>query len=107
MIYEWRAYEAMPGKMSALNERFQKYTVRLFEKHGMKVVGFWQAVVGTSNILYYMLGYEDWAQRERAWSAFQSDPEWVKARQESERDGPLVARVDNMILRPTPYSPMK
>ena len=107
MIYEWRVYEAVPGKMGALNERFQKVTLKLFEKHGIKVIGFWQAVVGTSNTLYYMLAYEDMTHRERAWDAFSSDPEWAKARQASEREGPLVERVVNMILRPTSYSPMK
>jgi hypothetical protein len=37
MIYEWRIYEIVPGKRKALNERFAKNTIRLFEKHGMKV----------------------------------------------------------------------
>lgn len=107
MIYEWRVYEAVPGKMGGLNDRFQKITVRLFEKHGIKVVGFWEAIFGTSNTLYYMLAYENMAQREKSWNAFQADQEWVKARQETEKEGPLVERVVNMLLRPTPYSPMK
>jgi hypothetical protein len=40
MIYEWRIYEVMPGKMNLLHDRFQKITLKLFEKHGIKVVGF-------------------------------------------------------------------
>ena len=107
MIYEWRIYEAVPGKMGALNDRFQKITLKLFEKHGIKVVGFWETVVGTSNNLYYMLAFENMAHREKAWNAFIADPEWIKARQETEREGPLVQRVFNMLLRPTSYSPMK
>ncbi len=107
MIYEWRVYEVVPGKMGALNDRFQKITLKLFEKHGIKVVGFWEAVIGTSNTLYYMLVYDDMAHREKAFNAFLADPEWIKARQETEKDGPLVQRVINTLLRPTPYSPMK
>ena len=40
MIYELRIYEAMPGKLPALNERFAKITMGYFEKYGLNVVGF-------------------------------------------------------------------
>ena len=33
MIYEQRVYEALPGKMAALQDRFANHTIRLFEKH--------------------------------------------------------------------------
>jgi len=108
VIYEQRVYEALPGKMAALQDRFANHTIRLFEKHGMKVVGFWTNYIGgVSNQLIYMLGYENLAERERTWAAFSADPEWQQARAESERDGPLVARTSNVILRPTRFSPMQ
>lgn len=107
MLYEWRVYEAVPGKMGALNDRFQNITLKFFERHGIRVVGFWEAVVGTTNTLYYMLAWESLAQREKVWAAFQADAEWIKARAATERDGPLVQRITNAILRPAPYSPMK
>jgi len=40
MIYEERIYTIVPGKMQDINNRFANVTMRLFEKHGMKVVGF-------------------------------------------------------------------
>jgi hypothetical protein len=109
MIYEWRIYTAAPGRMEALNNRFKNTTIKMFEKHGIKVIGFWETVIGTSNILYYMLAYEDLCHREKAWNAFASDPEWLKAKKETEdkAGGPLVEKVENMLLRPTGYSPMK
>jgi hypothetical protein len=60
MLYEWRVYKVVPGKMGALNDRFQRITLRLFEKHGIKVVGFWETVIGVTNVLYYMLAWEAW-----------------------------------------------
>ena len=63
MIYEYRVYEAMPGKLPALNARFREVTIRLFEKHGLKVVGFWESVVGTSNQLHYMLSFQNLGDR--------------------------------------------
>ena len=107
MIYEWRTYEVVPGKMGALNDRFTHLTLRLFKKHNMTVIGFWQAVIGTSNVLYYMLAFDDLAHYETLWNSFRTDPEWITGKAESEREGPLVAKVTSMILRPTRYSPMK
>ncbi|MBF8299052.1 MAG: hypothetical protein HW397_101 [Dehalococcoidia bacterium] len=107
MIYELRNYEAMPGKLAKLNERFANVTVKLFDKYGLKVIGFWTEEIGTSNTLVYMLAFEDMGQREKAWAAFRADPVRAQAFAESEKEGPLVARVTNKILRPTNYSPMK
>jgi len=107
MIYELRIYEAIPGKLPALNERFAKITMGYFKKYGLKVVGFWTDEVGMSNRLTYMLAFDDMAQRDRAWAGFRADPERLKAFAETEKDGPLVARVTNTIMRPTAYSPMQ
>ncbi|MBI2856053.1 MAG: NIPSNAP family protein [Chloroflexi bacterium] len=106
MIYEIRTYEAMPGKLQALNQRFANITMKYFEKYGLKAVGFWTEDVGTSNTLVYLLAFEDMAQRDRAWRAFRADDQRARAFAETERDGPLVARITNRILRPTDYSPL-
>ena len=107
MLYEHRVYEAMPGKLPALNNRFRTVTLGFFEKHGIKVIGFWEELVGTSNRLNYIIAFDDMAHREQAWNAFQSDPEWAAARAGTEKEGPLVARIHNTFWRPTDYSPLK
>ncbi|MDA0987982.1 MAG: NIPSNAP family protein [Chloroflexi bacterium] len=107
MIYEIRTYEAMPGKIQALNQRFANITMKYFEKHGLKAVGFWTEDVGTSNTLVYMLAFDDMAQRERAWSAFRADGERLELFAETESQGQLVARITNRILKPTDYSPLQ
>ena len=107
MIYELRIYETIPGRLPALNARFADHTVGFFKRHGIHVVGFWTEDIGTSNQLVYMLGFDSLADRETKWAAFQADPDWAKVRSESEKDGPINARVRNTILRPTAYSPMQ
>ena len=107
MIYELRIYETIPGRLPALNDRFAQHTLGFFQKHGIHVVGFWTEDIGASNQLVYMLGFESLADREQKWNAFQADPGWHQVRAESEADGPINARVRNMILRPTSYSPMQ
>ena len=107
MIYELRSYEAVPGKLPALHRRFREHTAGFFKDHGITVIGFWEALVGTNNILHYLVSFEDYAQREKAWAGFQADERWHKVRAESEQDGPLVARIRNEIWRPTDYSPLR
>ena len=36
-----------------------------------------------------------------------SDPEWIAARDESEKDGPIVATLSNSILQPTSFSSVR
>jgi hypothetical protein len=107
MLYEMRVYEAVPGKMGALNRRFANHTHQLFVKHGFHVVGYWNEAIGDSDKLTYMLGWTDLNERFEKFAAFGADPDWQKAREESERDGPLVANIRNSIWRPTAYSPMQ
>jgi len=40
-VFELRTYTAAPGKMDALNARFRDHTCKLFEKHGMTNIGYW------------------------------------------------------------------
>ena len=104
-LQEKRVYEAMPGKLPDLHNRFSNHTMGLFEKHGIENVAYWTEDVGTSNRLVYMLGYPDLAAREKGWAAFGADPEWQKARAASEENGPLVRVSKHSILRLTDYSP--
>jgi L-rhamnose mutarotase len=104
-LQEKRVYEAMPGKLPDLHNRFSNHTMDLFKKHGIENVAYWTEDVGTSNRLVYMLGYSDLGAREKGMAAFGSDPEWQKARTKSEENGPLVRVSKHSILRLTDYSP--
>ena len=108
MIYELRVYRTIPGRLPALLSRFQNHTLKLWEKHGIRQAGFWTTLVGESNNdLTYLLAWESLAEREQKWNKFATDPEWVAARAESEKDGPIVAHAENSILTPTAYSKLK
>lgn len=109
MIYELRTYIVVPGRMPDIEKRFCDVTLRLFAKYGMKLIGFWKTVEGGRPIdeLVYVLGHESEEARDRSWAAFRSDPEWVSAKAETERNGAIVARVESKALQPTPYSPLQ
>ena len=108
MIYETRIYETHTGRLPALNARFRTHTMKIFERHGIKNIGYWTSEVGEySDRLTYIVSFEDAGSRERAWESFRNDPEWNKVREDSEKDGAIVKRVFNNLLTPTDYSPLQ
>jgi len=108
MVHELRVYHIVPGRMPAILKRFDTVTCPLFEKHGIKQVGFWTVAIGESSYdLVYMLQFESLADREKKFAAFAADPEWIEARTKSEADGPIVASITNSILMPTSFSALK
>ena len=108
MIYELRVYECFTGKLPDLHARFANHTMELFEKYGIKNVGYWVTDVGLSNqTLTYLLGFRDANHRIEAWNSFRTDPEWLRVVDESHRDGIIVKNVSNQTLIPTHYSPMQ
>jgi hypothetical protein len=108
MIYETRVYRCLPGRLPALLKRFDTITLKLWEKHGIKQVGFFTTLVGESNQeLTYLLAWESLADRDKKWTAFQSDPEWITARAKTEEDGQIVLNIVNQLLVPTSFSALK
>src|SRR5216684_3795641 len=78
MIYELRIYRCVPGRKPALLSRFEKETLRNWEKHGIRQAGFWTTLIGkSSQEITYMLAWDSMAEREKRWGAFLADPEWV------------------------------
>ena len=108
MIVEMRVYYCAPTRLPALLERFRSTTLGFFQKYGIEQVGFWTTLVGPDNhALTYLLKWDDMAQREARWNAFQADPDWIAARAETEKDRPIVARIENTFLAPTGFSALR
>ena len=108
MIYELRIYRAVPGRLPAVMKRFETVTLDLWKRHGIRQAGFWTTLIGESNQeLTYMLAWDSLAEREQKWNAFQSDPEWIAKRAETEKDGAIVANIASSFLVPTSFSAVK
>ncbi|MGJ5205231.1 NIPSNAP family protein [Bradyrhizobium sp. HKCCYLR20261] len=108
MIYESRIYRCIPGRLPALLKRFENTTLKLWEKHGIRPVGFFTTLIGESNQdLTYFLVWESLAERETKWTAFMTNPEWIAARAKSEEDGQIVANITSQFLVPTAFSALK
>jgi hypothetical protein len=109
-VFELRTYHCLPGRLEALKARFRDHTVKLFEKHGMQNIGYWtprDADKGKDNTLVYMLAFPSKEAAEKAWAGFRADPEWTKARTESEKDGKIVEKVESVFLDAVDFSKLK
>jgi hypothetical protein len=138
-VFELRTYVASPGNLDNLNARFRDHTLKLFEKHGMTNVAYWTvekggkttvgrmltalSPVGMDKVeaettapaapvaLIYLITHKSADARNKSFDTFRADPDWVKAKGESEKKGggSLTAKdgVKSLMMKATDYSPMK
>lgn len=108
-VFEMRTYYAHPGRMKALHDRFANHTTKLFQKHGITIIGFWVPTdpKGAEEKLVYILAYPSKEAADKSWAAFRADADWLAAKAASEKDGAIVMKVESLFLNPTTYSPIK
>jgi hypothetical protein len=108
-FFEVRTYTVNDGKMDALHARFRDHTVKLFEKHGIENVGYWtvNSGEGAGKTLLFVLAYPSKEEQAKRWKAYVDDPDWKKAKEESEKAGVLVSKADSRFMDPTDYSAIK
>ncbi len=109
-VFQLRTYTATAGKLPNVHARFRDHTVKLFRKHGMTNVGYWEVIPkdgGEPNTLIYVLAHPSKEAGEASFSAFRADPNWTKAKTASEANGPIVDKVEAVYMAATDYSPVK
>ena len=108
-VFELRTYTAPDGKLPELQARFRNHTMRIFERHGMKNVGYWvpQDAPAKDNTLIYIISHESRDAAKQSWAAFGKDPEWQKVAKESQMNGKIVAGITSVYMDATDYSPIK
>ncbi len=111
-VFELRTYITPAKGLDAINARFRDHTLKLFEKHGMTNVAYWNLAAGEkancgkllnaccavggekseadaaneakSVALVYLLAHASQDSAKKSFDAFRMDPDWVKARAASE-----------------------
>ena len=108
-VYELRTYTAPDGKLGDLHARFKNHTIRIFNNHGMKSIGYFspQDAPLSQNTLIYILEHPSRDEAKKHWAEFSADPEWKKVSEESQKDGRIVTKVESVFMTPTDYSPLK
>ena len=119
-VFELRTYTTEAGRLNNLNARFRDHTLKLFEKHGMTNVTYWNLAADqkgaksplvAGNTLIYLLTHKSADAAKASFDAFRADPAWVAAKEASEQKagGSLTIKdgVKSEFLVPTDYSPVK
>src|SRR5262247_3531521 len=108
-VFELRTYTAPEGKLANLQARFRDHTIRIFNKHGMKSIGYWvpQDAPNSQNTLIYILEHPSREAAKKNWADFSADPEWQKVSAESQVNGRIVSKVDSVFMDATDYSAIK
>lgn len=112
-VFEMRTYTTNEGKLDALHARFRDHTVKLFTKHWMTHIGYWvptDADKGAGSKLIYILAHPSKEAGLAAFGAFRKDADWIAAKAQSEKNGPLTVATDgvkSVYMKATDFSPIQ
>jgi hypothetical protein len=114
-VFELRTYTATAGNLPALNARFREHTMKLFAKHGMTNLIYWNFAADqphADRMLVYLLAHASTDAAKASFAAFRQDPDWLAARSASEQKagGSLTEKEGGVVsefLTATDYSPLR
>ncbi|WP_276481804.1 NIPSNAP family protein [Paraflavitalea pollutisoli] len=107
--FELRTYTCNPGKLPTLITRFRDHTLKLFEKHGMTNIAYWTTVEKdtTQPKLVYLLAHASEEAGKNSFKTFVADPAWISARDNSEKDGKIIEKLESVYMKPLPFSKLR
>ena len=108
-VFELRTYTATPNNIDNVLARFRDHTVKLFKKHGMENIAYFKTIEKdtTQSRLVYILAHKSEEAGKASFDAFRKDTKWVKARDESEKNGKIVLKTESIYMKPTDFSTIK
>ncbi len=107
-LFELRTYTCLPNRLPNLITRFKDHTVKLFEKHGMENIVYFESIEAEGQPkLVYLLAHQSEAAAKQSWDGFRNDPTWIAARDASEKDGKIVEKIESVYLVPLAFSKWK
>jgi hypothetical protein len=107
VVYELRTYHAYPEKFDELLARFRDYTLRIFEKHGIKSIAYFTASDEPlqSKTLIYIVEHRSREAAKASWKNMGADPEWQAIKAKTEANGKLFEKIDSTFMKKTDFSP--
>lgn len=107
-VAELRIYTATPGNNDKVLARFRDHTMKLFEKHGMRNLGYavpMDEKDGAGEKLIYVLTHKSREAAKESWKNFSADPEWKEVVAKSQANGKIVAKAETVFLALADFSP--
>jgi hypothetical protein len=104
MIVEERTYTTQPGKAAEWVAFYGERGLPIQQRLLGKLIGFFTSEIGTLNQIVHIWAYDSLAHREQCRAALAADADWKAYL----RDAPkVIVTMENRILVPVPFSPLK
>ena len=107
-VYELRVYHANPGKLEALHARFRDHTCKLFQKHGMELIGFWTPTKGKKPRTRSTTSSPSPSPRRRRSPQAFRETEWYQGQiGVGNGGGRFTTKVESKNMKATDYLPLR
>ena len=104
MIVEQRTYTLHPGRTPEWLDIYGREGCELQVRHLGRMLGYFTTEIGPLNQIVHLWGYSDLQDRSERRAALVATAEWQAALQKLL---PLVRDMENKILLPAPFSPIR
>jgi NIPSNAP len=108
--FELRTYYEFPDKLPNILARFKNHSMKLLMNHGMENIMYFTTIekdATTQPKLIYILAHKSQEVAKKSWDEFRADTNWIKVRDESEKSGRIVEKVESVFMNPTTFSTIK
>src|SRR5882724_11218886 len=109
MIQQLRIYEIFENNKAQFHQRFRDHAGRIMrDRYGFRIVAMWETKLRDRTEFAYLLEWPDEAAKTAAWSAFMADVEWSDIKRVTHAEhGLMVDQIEDRLLVPTDYSPVR
>lgn len=107
-VFDLRLYARVPDKEAAFRDRWRDHAIRIYERHGMDNLGWWEATdTEHADVMATLFAHESLDAINATIGAFHRDEEWIRIEKETEAGGKLRSSVTAYKLTPTDFSAIK
>jgi hypothetical protein len=104
VIVDERTYTLYPGKVAELFKLYEAEGLSVQTRILGRLIGFFQTEIGALNQIVHLWGYDSFEERQRRRAELFQDKQWLSY---VEKARPLLVKMENRILTPAPFSPIK
>lgn len=104
MIYEQRTYDVKPGRLAEYLKLFEDVGMPVRRHYG-QLVGFWFTEFGSLSQVVHIWAYESLDQRAALRAELERNAVWTE--EFLPRALPMLDRMNSVVLRAAPFSPLK
>ncbi len=104
MILDERTYTLTPSRKAAFLKAYEARGLAVQLRFLERLIGYFETEIGTVNQIVHIWAYDDLKDRADRRAALQRDPEWQAFVAETIA---CFDRMENRILVPTSFSPMR